>query len=380
MTEVFDTTDSNTTASYAFRFGTSDKIVHLTQQQLNRIPYLFNLVAHKDNFLPVQNENNEYVLNSPIDYSSFMAILHSITVEQAYVLFNELPEQENILDTLQLFDYLGIDLFSLPLLRYGYLTRLNSTNTESEKKYIEYHRANILETRQTAAEFVIALTKNEYDLTDWRTIDTIFALVKVILYNSNVFSSRFRHHTLTIVKEYCYSLFSKKRKVQLRAIKQIVRRGENNFFHYLYNDNPSLPNNIINAFAWRGVHLSTQEDHTTELPTNSEITILPCRFDFLRRFPWKELAGMFERINQCYSENLKMLFIDILKRFPDAFTSLQNSPESEIELLLLSEDRARQRRLEEPKSARTGRFNTLPKRPKIDKFKHRSGPKAQKHR
>ncbi|UJR24558.1 hypothetical protein I4U23_005933 [Adineta vaga] len=35
--------------------------------------------------------------------------------------------------------------------------------------------------------------------------------------------------------------------------------------------------------------------------------------------------------------------------------------------------------LHEAKSARSGRFNTLPKRPHVDKFKHRSGPNAQKH-
>jgi hypothetical protein len=34
----------------------------------------------------------------------------------------------------------------------------------------------------------------------------------------------------------------------------------------------------------------------------------------------------------------------------------------------------------EAQSARSGRFNTLPKRPKVDKFKHRCGPKAQKYR
>ena len=375
MTEVFNTTDSNTTVSYAFRFGTSDKIVHLTQQQLNRIPFLFNLVAHKDNFLPVQNENNEYVLNSPIHYSSFMAILHSITAEQPYVLFNELPEQENILYTLQLFDYFGIDSFSLPLLKYGCLTRLNSTNTESEKEYIKYHRANILEAQQTAAEFVIALTKNEYDLTDWRTTDTIFDLVKVILYNSNVFSSRFRHHTLKIVKEYCYSVFSKKRKVELHTIKQIVRRGENYLSHYLYNDNQSLPSNMENAFAWRGVHASTQEDHTIELPTNFE-------FDSIHWYCSSFMESPYNEINM-YVKALHIVKILKTLQFtirPEPVTSLQNSPESEIELLLLLESRARQRRLEESKLARTGRFNTLPKRPKIDKFKHRSGPKAQKHR
>ena len=35
---------------------------------------------------------------------------------------------------------------------------------------------------------------------------------------------------------------------------------------------------------------------------------------------------------------------------------------------------------QEAASARSGSFNTLPKRPTVDKFKHRSAPKAQKHR
>ncbi len=36
--------------------------------------------------------------------------------------------------------------------------------------------------------------------------------------------------------------------------------------------------------------------------------------------------------------------------------------------------------INEGQSARSGRFNTLPKRPKIDKVKNRPGPKAQKYR
>jgi hypothetical protein len=36
--------------------------------------------------------------------------------------------------------------------------------------------------------------------------------------------------------------------------------------------------------------------------------------------------------------------------------------------------------ISEAESARAGHLNTLPKRPNVDKFKHRSGAKAQKPR
>lgn len=38
------------------------------------------------------------------------------------------------------------------------------------------------------------------------------------------------------------------------------------------------------------------------------------------------------------------------------------------------------REIWEARAARSGHFNTLPKRPKIDKFKHRCGPKVKKYR
>ena len=42
--------DLNPAVVYTFRFATSDKLFHLTQQQLDSIPYLSTLVAHKDDF------------------------------------------------------------------------------------------------------------------------------------------------------------------------------------------------------------------------------------------------------------------------------------------------------------------------------------------
>lgn len=96
---------------YMFRFSSSDKLVHLTQAQLVSIPYLATLITHKDDMLSIQYENGEYVLNSPIHYQWFMSILHSVTSDNPYTLFNELSEENNILDTIQLFDYLCIKSF-----------------------------------------------------------------------------------------------------------------------------------------------------------------------------------------------------------------------------------------------------------------------------
>ncbi|CAF1258309.1 unnamed protein product [Rotaria sp. Silwood1] len=136
MVEGVEIIDTDKTVLYAFRFGTSNKLVHLTQQQLNRIPYLFNLVAHKDDFLLVQNENGEYVLRHPIEYNWFMPILCSITSEQSYTLFSELVEDDNVLDALQLFDYLGIDPFPLPLLKDKSLVLSNPIKIDDDKKQV----------------------------------------------------------------------------------------------------------------------------------------------------------------------------------------------------------------------------------------------------
>jgi len=48
-------------------------------------------------------------------------------------LFDELAEDENILDVLQLFDYLGINSFPLPLLKTEDLVLLNPIDIKDKK-------------------------------------------------------------------------------------------------------------------------------------------------------------------------------------------------------------------------------------------------------
>ncbi|CAF2692412.1 unnamed protein product [Rotaria sp. Silwood2] len=372
MTQVFDITDTNKTVLYAFRFGTSNKLVHLTQQELNRVPYLFNLVTHKDDFLLVQNENGEYVLSHPIEYNWFMSIFRSITSEQPYILFNELSEENNILDTLELFDYLGIDLFPLPLLKYKSLVLSNPIKTDNDKKRIVYHKANISETRQTAAEFIIALGKNQYDLYDLSTLDYIFYLITIILSNSTIFNSRFRHHTLIIAEECCYSFFSKKQRCLLPTSQQIAQHRKIDTLMYLYDDDKPLPDDFCNTFAWRGAYVPEADDGTDCLSASSKI--IPC-------------SSSSERTNSINDTLTTYDFIDIpgfanwcISPISFASNDFYNKLFfSYCEVLPIYQNKKNLKNVD-AQSARSKRFNTLPARPKVDKFKHRCGPKAQKYR
>ncbi|CAF3790450.1 unnamed protein product [Rotaria sordida] len=157
MTDTSQLVDPKQERIYTFHFRHSNKHVDLTDEELDHFPYLIALVEHKNDFLSVENENGEYVLSHSIEYPWFISILRSIKSEQPYTLFNELSEDNNVLDTLQLFDYLCINPFPLPLLKYEELVRSNPTNTDNDEKRLEYHQANLSEARQTAAEFIIAL-------------------------------------------------------------------------------------------------------------------------------------------------------------------------------------------------------------------------------
>ncbi|CAF3555590.1 unnamed protein product [Rotaria socialis] len=340
MTEVSDIIRNfDKTVLYAFRFGTSDKLVHLTQEELNRIPYLSNIVTHKDDLLSPQNENGEYVLSHPIEYNWYMAIFHSIISRQPYTLFNELAEANNILDALQLFDYLGIDPFPLPLLKGRSLVLSNPVKVKNDEERILYQKANISEARQTAAEFIIALSKNEYDLHNFDTVNNIFSLVNIILSNAAVFNSRFRHHTLIVVKECCYSFFSKKQQHLLPNAQQIANHSKIDTLMYLYDDDKPVPDDFSNTFAWRGAY--ALKDHP-----------IPDKANPRKSFMWP-------------FENFLIL-------------EMYHIITTREELAIYQHEQYLKHN--EAQAARSGRFNTLPKRPKIDKFKHRFNLKAQKYR
>jgi hypothetical protein len=330
MTETSRSNDKSKKATYTFRFSTSNKCLRLNQKQLDHIPYLSTLVAHDDDFISIRNENDEYVLDSSIHYNCIISILLSIRSKQPYTLFTELPEHDNMLVTLQLFDYLGVNPFPSPLLRGQQLVLLNSTNNNiNEELCAKYHHATVSEARNTAAEFIIALSKNEYDLRDFDTMDRIFSLVTNILSSAEIYSSRFRHHTLAIVKQCCFTFFTKNRQSQLINTHQTTQKNKNfNSFMYIFDDNSSVPNNYYGTFSWKGVYKTTEENFTSVSSTSFRSIICFERFPFWYYF-------------------FRQLEADLKKQ---------------------------------KKELRSRHINTSLKRPKFDKFKHQSGPKAQKYR
>jgi hypothetical protein len=349
--EILQANTTNKEVMYAFRFMPSNKCIRLNQKQLDCIPYLAALVEHKEDFLSSQNENGEFVLNPPIHYTWFLAIFHSIISEQPYSLFTELPEDENILDTLQLFDYLGVNSFSSPLLKEKYLVLSNPTKNDNEKRRIEYYRANLSEARNTAAEFIIAIHKNEYNLLDSDTMETIFSLIVVILSKPDVFSSRFRHHTFTIVKEYCFQFFPTKKKYELNITHHRTQKQRKlNSFMYLYNENNSLPDNFDSAFAWKGVYMLPKEDH---IQHEISYTLLHSWVHFFYIYA----RSPFRTYRYDFSETLRIL--ETYKNVKVQRTRKKAQP---------------------AQSAQSKSFNTLPKRPNVDKFKHQYAPKIQKYR
>jgi hypothetical protein len=298
-----------------------------------------------------------------------VTILHSINSEQPYSLFTELAEDENIFNVLQLFDYLGVNSFSLPLLKEKRLVLSNPTNDENEERIINYHRANLSEARNTAAEFIIAIYKNHYNLLDCYTVMNVFSLIMVIITKSDVFSSRFRHHTVTIVKEHCFQFFDTKQKREIIFThNKIQKQRKLNSLKYFYDENGSLPEDFNSSFAWKGDH-KLKDTHYTS---------------------WGLTSSVFGCRSRGKSYLLQRLFdIDMGREDPstnvDEIRWITNSfignhlMDYAIKEVYTHQDIHKYKN-NQAKSARAGYFNTLPKRTKVDKFKPRYGTKTQTYR
>ncbi|CAF0915451.1 unnamed protein product [Adineta steineri] len=367
---------------YRFRFGTTKKTVQITQQQLNHFPYLFALVSHTDDFAVNKTNDGEYILEYPIFYNWLMAIFQSVIKEQPSALFTELTHEANVIHMLELYDYLCIDPLPLPLLKNQKLVLTNPIDVDDTNKHIEWCQADICEVRNVAIQFIIGISKNAYNLNDLGTINSIFTLLMVIFSNPNIFHSRFRYHTLKIIKKYCFSLFSDNQQKQLPTTQQIIRNIKIDFIKYLDNKDQSLPPNFNNTFAWKGIYVSKDKVYT-DLQSIGGIYRFKRYFDLedsVENNFYLDRELIYFRIRRdrsAYLMNLQAIrdCISVLYN-PESFDDIESFQYD----LRQEEEQRQERKKNEAQSARSGRFNTLPKWPKFDKFKHRSGPKAQKYR
>ncbi|CAF0868673.1 unnamed protein product [Adineta ricciae] len=244
------------TMYYSFRFGKTNKVVHLDQQQLQHFPYLVALVERSQDFISNKNQNDEYVLDSNIRYRWFLPIICSVTQEQPSLLFSKLPLTCNVLGSLQLYDYLCIKPLPLPRFKDDKLVRTHPTAADENEKYVKFVRANVGETRNLAVQFMMAISRDEYDLNDLETKDEVFSLIMSIFSNSKVFNIKFRSHTLKIVMNYCYASFSEEQKKEIPTVKRIKQMKTTEF---CVNNNEALPDDFQNKFAWKLVEISKEE-------------------------------------------------------------------------------------------------------------------------
>ncbi|CAF1083929.1 unnamed protein product [Rotaria sp. Silwood1] len=385
MAEISHVDKSKKPVMYTFRFGASDEHVHLTETELNCIPYLKKFVEHKNDFSSHQNENGEFVLNDFIEFTCFMAILRSVISRQPYRLFSELSENYNICDALQLFDYLNIDPFPLPILKDRSLVLTNAIKVHNDEKIIKFHKATLLEAQQTAAEFIIALHKNEYDLNDFNTVNEIFRLIKIIVSNRAVFSPRFRHHTIIVAQRCCYAFFSKTKRRQLPTIQALAKAHKKDSLMYNYSKYSSyLPGDFCNTFAWRGAYVQKEDSHTNALSTSSKQEDLLGIFN-LRRETIHNDSDLFNVSFVDNSEQTTMVDWVSFKLFYRNLTTILESYILNIQVTskdgkIHNFEDVLEKKENEAKAARSGLFNTLPKRPKVDKCKHRFGPKTKTYR
>ena len=270
MIAACETSGAYEETMYTFRFGTSNKIVQLTQKQLDHFPYLTSLVVHRNDFSSIENENGEYVLSSRIRYNWFMPIFQSIRTGHSSALFTELPQEAYVWGMLQLYDYLCLNPIPVPLLRDQHLVRLHSNDIDTKNSRIEYSRAkNLLEVRDTAVQFIIVLSKSEYNLDDPNTLCSIFSLIMVILSHPNEFGLRLCHHTLVMTKKLCFSLFSHSQQRRLHQAEQIIHGIKAHSLLYVHDDEKQLPGSFENVFAWQGVYVFIEENDDADEQSNS---------------------------------------------------------------------------------------------------------------
>ncbi|CAF1138784.1 unnamed protein product [Adineta steineri] len=339
---------------YKFGFDNCDKIIELSEEEVHRIPYLLTLMLHKDDFLSIKNNKNEYILHYPICYNLLIPILNSINNEKPYSLLNDLSINENIFDVFQLFDYLC-------------LNQSNSLNNQ-DRRFI-YHRAkNLCEVRNIATRFVLSLTRNEHNLNDLRTIEYVFSFISVIFSNKSIFSSQFRYHTYTILEEYVFPLFFKKHPIYLlNDIKQNYTIDSNIYF---YDDNQMIPIDFKNDFLWKGyfehiINKLIKQSHIIIVGATNpgKSSLLSSLFGNHVNEPSRSTYNLSQNIEQTETESF--IFLDTPGLLSNESASLTKNSD-----LYLNESQV----------ARLGYFNTRSKQIQVDKFKHKYKTKVEKYR
>ena len=205
-----------------FRF-VSGELCQLTDEQIDKIPYLSTMVSAAERFPSIRNENGFYKLDPNIQSNHFAFVLKSFSFVGVRQIFTHLRKCEDILSVLALFDFLGLTPQYDPTFEEIDLTFFSTMIYKpSLGKYLEKIREN--ELQDMAVRFAMALARENYDYTDSKIIDHIYWFILFILSAYQYFGPRLRHHVHRIA-EYYFSLFSPSHLEPLRRLFQQVNKG-----------------------------------------------------------------------------------------------------------------------------------------------------------
>jgi hypothetical protein len=172
-----------------------------------------------------------------------------------------------------------------------------------------------------------------------------------------------------VVKKRCYSFFSKAQQRQLQTTHGIAQYKKIKTSMYIYDDNEPLPTKFKNTFTWKGDYMTIEDNHNNfqsqRLENTSDINLSWSSHLNTRWMTLSSYLISIEPIQEYSTSFLDNYFFNIIPLIEDL-----------DDTRILKQDQKK----DEAQSARSGHFNTLPKRPKIDKFKHRCSTKIQQYR
>ena len=338
---------TNSPTMYTFRFADASRVVSLSQDQLERIPYLFEMVSCPDQTTSKRNTRGEWMLTYRIRYPSFTAILASVTARRSAFLFTILPQRCNVLSMLNRYEYLRIDPLPVPAFAQ------EKNEIDDELFFQAFCRVRPSEVRDSAVEFVAAIGMGKYNFNGIANVENIVYLLGVILSHPEFFGPCMRYHTSAIVETCCRSIFDSAQMSRLQAYRNPVVPDDEDTADE-EDDQQYLSLRSEEIIYWRK-HINTSRDEDD----HQHLSLRPPR-------QWILLSTAHIYLRLRPFEFLPHISLSILRPHDDETTLDSN------QVNVYADDEA--------KWARAGYFNTLPRRSMHNRCKHRSNAKAQKHR
>jgi hypothetical protein len=165
---------------------------------------------------------------------------------------------------LDLYDFLCVNPIQVPLLKGQNLLRTKSDDIDTKKFRLEYSPVtSLMEIRDIAAQFIIGISKNEYDLKDSDTLNNVFSLIMTILSNPIIFDMGLCDHMLTMIKYSYFPLFSSTQQHQLEKADQSIESITTCSLERLCADGKLLLRDFPDAFVWKSKYIIIEDNHNT---------------------------------------------------------------------------------------------------------------------